>query len=296
VFYLPDVQGNSRGLLNGSQAATDGYNWDAFGTLMSRNGGNPTAFAWGEGSGYQTDNDTGLVLMGHRYYDTRIGRFLSQDPAGSGDNWYAYADNDPMDEVDPDGLMPQDGPGSSPMGVDMPVWMSVSNIESYTSASLSTLGLGHWDHGSPTGSVDGQPTNEKGEQATNWVMNWDGISDALGWLGPEFTVVKTDPHQFDHFQIGATLYRFGADPESAEQLGADAAKAEAHPEFKIFGVSVLSKQPAKYPDAPSASWEEVAKHFKIHKTGKNPFHYTVELPKPVTEATAKLFNIIFKRL
>ncbi len=105
LFYLADASGNSRGLLNGSQAATDGYNWDAFGTLMSRNGGNPTAFAWGEGSGYQSDADTGLKLLGHRYYDSRVGRFLSQDPAGSGDNWYAYAGNDPVDNTNPTGLV-----------------------------------------------------------------------------------------------------------------------------------------------------------------------------------------------
>jgi uncharacterized protein RhaS with RHS repeats len=45
--------------------------------------------------------------MGHRYYDTRIGRFLSQDPAGEGDNWYAYADNSPTNETDPFGLAPK---------------------------------------------------------------------------------------------------------------------------------------------------------------------------------------------
>ncbi len=102
---MPDASGNSRGLLNSTQAATDGYNWDAFGTLMSRNGGNPTGYAWGEGSGYQSDGDTGLKLLGHRYYDSRIGRFISQDPAGSGDNWYAYVDNNPTNNTDPTGLV-----------------------------------------------------------------------------------------------------------------------------------------------------------------------------------------------
>jgi len=116
LFYAPDAQGNSRGLLNGSQAATDGYNWDAFGTLMSRFGSNPTAYAWGEGSGYQSDADTGLVLLGHRYYDTRLGRFISQDHAKSGGNWYAYCNNNPMNKTDPSGLAPPDGPGSSPVG------------------------------------------------------------------------------------------------------------------------------------------------------------------------------------
>ena len=104
-FYLADAQGNSRGLLDGSQNNPDGYNWDAFGNSVSRIGTNPTAYAWNEESGYQSDNDSGLKLLGHRYYDSRTGRFISQDPAGDGDNWYAYADNDPTDEVDPDGLM-----------------------------------------------------------------------------------------------------------------------------------------------------------------------------------------------
>jgi len=103
-FYLPDAQGNSRGLLDGGQVNTDGYNWDGWGNLVSRIGSNPTGFAWGGGSGYQTDNDSGLKLLGHRYYDSRTGRFLSQDPAGDGDNWYAYCGNDPMDATDPEGL------------------------------------------------------------------------------------------------------------------------------------------------------------------------------------------------
>jgi RHS repeat-associated protein len=71
---------------------------------MSRNGTNPTAFAWNEESGYQSDGDSGLKLLGHRYYDSRTGRFISQDPAGDGDNWYAYCGNDPTDGVDPEGL------------------------------------------------------------------------------------------------------------------------------------------------------------------------------------------------
>ncbi len=63
-----------------------------------------SAFGFGGGNGCQTDADTGLVLMGHRYYDTRIGRFLSQDPIGDGDNWYAYAGNSPTNAIDPTGL------------------------------------------------------------------------------------------------------------------------------------------------------------------------------------------------
>ena len=115
-FYLADASGHSRGLLNSSGAATDGYNWEAFGTLVSRFGNDPTGFAWNVDSGYQADNDDGLALLGHRYYDKRTGRFLSQDPAGSGNNWYAYAGNNPTNKIDPSGLIIQDGPGASMLG------------------------------------------------------------------------------------------------------------------------------------------------------------------------------------
>jgi RHS repeat-associated protein len=116
-FYLPDAQGNSRGLLDSNQNGTDGYNWDAWDNSVSRVGGNPTAFAWNEASGYQSDGDSGLKLLGHRYYDSRTGRFISQDPAGDGDNWYSYCDNDPMDETDPEGLwVPTPAGYGNPLG------------------------------------------------------------------------------------------------------------------------------------------------------------------------------------
>lgn len=69
-----------------------------------RAGSTPTPFAYNGGSGYQSDPDTGLMLLGHRYYDPTIGRFLSRDPAGGGENWYAYCDNDPINGSAPSGL------------------------------------------------------------------------------------------------------------------------------------------------------------------------------------------------
>jgi RHS repeat-associated protein len=46
----------------------------------------------------------GLHLLGHRYYDPTLGRFLSRDPIGDGSNWYAYCANDPLGLADPGGL------------------------------------------------------------------------------------------------------------------------------------------------------------------------------------------------
>ena len=37
--------------------------------------------------GYQSDSATVLQLLGHRYYDPNVGRFLSSDTAQAGTNW-----------------------------------------------------------------------------------------------------------------------------------------------------------------------------------------------------------------
>jgi len=48
--------------------------------------------------GAYTDNETELVLMGHRYYDAGTGRFLTRDPKGYGGgiNLYGFTGNNPV--------------------------------------------------------------------------------------------------------------------------------------------------------------------------------------------------------
>jgi RHS repeat-associated protein len=60
-------------------------------------------------TGHVNDPDTGLVYMQARYYDPQVGRFISVDPVGpaAGDpfnfNRFAYANNSPSVNIDPDG-------------------------------------------------------------------------------------------------------------------------------------------------------------------------------------------------
>jgi hypothetical protein len=90
-----------------------------------------------------------------------------------------------------------------------------------------------------------------------------------------------------------TLTRFGADPESAERLAAQAAAAAGV--LGIHGVSVT----ARGTDAPGgrARRADVGKHFRVHDTPtrRDPLHRTVELPRPVTSEVADEFNRVFGR-
>jgi RHS repeat-associated protein len=103
-FYHTDRLGTTERLTNTSQTTTDTRSYDAFGLLVSSSGSTPTPFGFAGAWGYQEDADSGLKLLGHRYYDPSTGRFLTRDPVQDGSNWYGYASNNPFSKVDPDGL------------------------------------------------------------------------------------------------------------------------------------------------------------------------------------------------
>jgi RHS repeat-associated protein len=72
----------------------------------SLNSGLSEPFGYKAQLGYYTDNETGLQLLTHRYYDPQTGRFLTRDPIGyaGGVNLYSYGGNNPVSRADPSGL------------------------------------------------------------------------------------------------------------------------------------------------------------------------------------------------
>ena len=52
------------------------------------------------------DAESGYIYLRARYYDPAIGRFVSEDPALDGHNWYIYGGNNPIMYHDPSGMFP----------------------------------------------------------------------------------------------------------------------------------------------------------------------------------------------
>jgi len=85
--------------------------YDAFGNVVGSTGAWSGPFGYAGPFGYQEDSDSGLKLLGHRYYDPSTGRFLTRDPEEHGRNWYSYCENEPLTQVDSNGLLPAQGKG-----------------------------------------------------------------------------------------------------------------------------------------------------------------------------------------
>ena len=82
------------------------YAYDSFGNILSV--GNPNLIQPYTYTGREYDQESRFYYYRARYYDARAGRFISQDPIGlkGGDlNYYRYVGNNPVNRVDPWGLL-----------------------------------------------------------------------------------------------------------------------------------------------------------------------------------------------
>jgi RHS repeat-associated protein len=101
----PDVRGNISLITDEGGASVFSAEYSGYGLLLSSNGSvSPGAGFLGSGV-----DDTGLICLGLRWYDPRLGRFISPDAMVAGvfiiDAWnpYVYAHNNPVVFVDSTG-------------------------------------------------------------------------------------------------------------------------------------------------------------------------------------------------
>lgn len=110
IFYEHvDALGSTRLLTNQFSGVTDRFDYSAYGVLTEHSGTSPHPYRF---AGEYQDAESGLYQLRARYYDPRLGRFLSRDPA---EGWaenplshhkYAYGLDNPMVWSDPSGRVP----------------------------------------------------------------------------------------------------------------------------------------------------------------------------------------------
>jgi RHS repeat-associated protein len=107
AYFHTDWIGSTRYLTAGNGLGIPtGYRFDAFGNQSAGAGIDQTSLKFAGAWGYQSDVAMHLQLLGARYYDPEVGRFLSPDPIGfaGGLNLYGYCGGNPVNLVDPLGL------------------------------------------------------------------------------------------------------------------------------------------------------------------------------------------------
>ena len=97
---MKNGHGDVTRLLAGS-TVSQSYDYDAYGLQKeeSTSDANPLRYC-----GEYTDEETGFIYLRNRYYDPSTERFISEDPAQDGTNWYAYCGGNPVNRWDPLGL------------------------------------------------------------------------------------------------------------------------------------------------------------------------------------------------
>ena len=97
AFPLYDTHGNMVATLArsglGSYTTANWQSYDVWGSVRSGNSSMNQGYV--ARIGHRSDAESGLLYMRARYYEPSSGRFVSEDPATEGQNWYAYANNSP---------------------------------------------------------------------------------------------------------------------------------------------------------------------------------------------------------
>ena len=100
-YYHYDFRGSTIAMTDENASITHQYQYDAFGRTMEMQEEDLNCFRYVGGFGVMQENER-MLFMRARYYDTEMGRFLSEDPVWS-DNLYAYSGNNGLNIIDPNG-------------------------------------------------------------------------------------------------------------------------------------------------------------------------------------------------
>jgi RHS repeat-associated protein len=216
-WFQLDWLGSTRSLTDAAGNTTSEQRYEAFGSRTSKTGTDPfhpTDFQWGGAWGYQTETafsnepGLGLVYMEQRYYDPLVGRFLSPDPIGhaGGLNLYSYVGNDPVNLVDPSGLMPKEGEGIWPS-----FWRFVTgDTQSMGREERLYYHIFTLTPPPPHPNIAKQPWYQNGQRAADWLAEGASVGMlttpgvgmmSVGKMGGAPAAFKATGAKFDWFHI-----------------------------------------------------------------------------------------------
>ena len=100
-YFHYDFRGSTIAMTDENAMITHQYQYDEFGRTLDAQEENLNRFRFVGGFGVMWENER-MLFMRARYYDTDLGRFLSEDPVWS-TNLYNYAGNNPSKYIDAGG-------------------------------------------------------------------------------------------------------------------------------------------------------------------------------------------------
>ncbi|HEX3044153.1 MAG TPA: RHS repeat-associated core domain-containing protein [Bacillota bacterium] len=104
-YYHGDHLGSTRLMTDASGVVVASYKFKPYGEREAYSGSFSAEYQF---TGKLVNDEVGLSYFGARFYDPETGRFLTQDPAKQGLNWYSYCLNNPINKIDPDGRFAED--------------------------------------------------------------------------------------------------------------------------------------------------------------------------------------------
>ncbi len=246
---------------NSTQSTTATRTYDAFGLLVSSTGTPQGPFGFVGGSGYQEDADSGLKLLGHRYYDASTGRFLTRDPAQDGRNWYSYCGNRATSALDATGHF-------------------LTSLDSDPAAVAELVDEGVIGAPRPTPPLPGSGLLKQ-------------VFAIAHIVGAALGLVASEPGEDDD---DTSIWRRGRDPESPGRLKKKAVEAErAGFPHGVSGTTTTPADPSGWSHAPLSGLESGGFPVVPTPTRTDPGHVTVTMPREIGGDIAGLFNRIFGR-
>jgi RHS repeat-associated protein len=190
-FYTADGSMNVRMLTDGSGHITDTWDYDGFGTVLTRTGSTANQYLF---SGEYNDADLGFVYLRARWLKKDDGRFRTRDTRDGniGDpptlNTYGYATQDPINEIDPSGhdaTIAEETPKMSGIAILAMAILATAGVLAYEQAIAKEREVG------PAQIRTQIQSNvwEFSAYATNWYFM--GVTVVQGWMCLWTTIAQT---------------------------------------------------------------------------------------------------------